>query len=242
MNIKLKSGTIEFIDVSFHYNNINLFSKLNIVIPEGIIIALYGPSGTGKSTFVKLIFDILQPKSGKILIDGHNIDKISTKTIKKYIFYLPQNTAKLFSKTIYENIIYGHENNKEMKNYIKHICVKYNIVNIFSNISNTVDSKDKFSFLKFNVGKLGEFLSGGQKQIIHIIRCILNKESKIVILDEPTNSLDSSIKASIFSLITHLNDQGKTILIITHDPFIKNRCKNFIYFHYNKNPVLDIAK
>lgn len=217
-------------------NNIHIFENMTLEIEMNIIVALCGKSGTGKSTFVKLICDIIQPKSGKIFIDNHDITHLSKNSINMNISYVPQNVTKLFNTTIYNNIIYGFNNTKILKNKIKNICIQFSIVDIFFNITKLMNIHDKFSFFDYIVGPTGELLSGGQKQIIHIIRCLLNDKSKIIILDEPTSSLDHDIKYKIFELIKFMNKQNKLILIISHDKDILNKCDKILFFEHNKNP------
>lgn len=222
--------------LSNNNSNLNIFENLTLEIEPNIIVALCGKSGTGKSTFIKLICDIIQPISGNIYIDNHDVKTLSKNSINMNISYVPQNVTKLFNTTIYENIIYGLDDSKILRDKIKKICVEYSIVDIFFNITKILDTNNIFSFFDYVVGPTGELLSGGQKQIIHIIRCLLNEKSKIIILDEPTSSLDFDIKFKIFDLIKYLNKQQRLILIITHDRDISNMCDKILYFEHNKNP------
>lgn len=222
--------------LSNNNSNFNIFENLTLEIESNIIVALCGKSGTGKSTFIKLICDIIQPISGNIYLDEYDTKTLSKNSINMNISYVPQNVTKLFNMTIYENIIYGLEDSEKLKNKIKKICADYLIVDIFFNITKIIDINNVFSFFDYIVGPTGELLSGGQKQIIHIIRCLLNDKSKIIILDEPTSSLDYDIKFKIFELIKFMNKQQRLVLIITHDRDISNNCDKILYFEHNKNP------
>lgn len=217
-------------------NFIHIFEDMTLEIETNIIVALCGKSGTGKSTFVKLICDIIQPKLGKIYIDKYDVSQLSKNSINMNISYVPQNVTKLFNTTIYNNIIYGFDDNDILKEKIKNLCIQYSIDDIFFNITKIMNMHDKFSFFDYIVGPTGELLSGGQKQIIHIIRCLLNDKSKIIILDEPTSSLDHDIKYKIFELIKYMNKQNKLILVISHDKDILNKCDKILFFEHNKNP------
>lgn len=127
-------------------NFIHIFEDMTLEIETNIIVALCGKSGTGKSTFVKLICDIIQPKLGKIYIDKYDVSQLSKNSINMNISYVPQNVTKLFNTTIYNNIIYGFDDNDILKEKIKNLCIQYSIDDIFFNITKIMNMHDKFSF------------------------------------------------------------------------------------------------
>ena len=228
----IKTGNIEFNNITFGYKqNYNIMENYNFKLINGKVYILYGPSGSGKSTFVKLIYDIIKPKNGTITLDGIDIAKISKNTIKKYIKYVPQNSNTLFSKTILENLIYGHSNTEFIIEQIKHIILKYNIYMIYTDINNYIDKNNHLAFLNYNVGKSGELLSGGQKQMIHLIRSLFTNDATVLIYDEPTSALDDHHRTLIIDMIVEHN-KNKTIIIITHDEKIKNNGDEIIEFNY----------
>ena len=106
-------------------------------------------------------------------------------------------------------------------------------------IKNLDENKEKWSFLDEEAGKLGENLSGGQKQIIHLLRLNLNTTSKIVILDEPSSALDDRTRESASKYIKYLKSKQKTILLITHDDYYKNLCDNLLKFSSDENPIFE---
>lgn len=234
-DINFVNGSIIFDNVSFGYNLYEskslIFKNLSVIIDSGKIITLFGPSGSGKSTFVKLILNMITPSSGNIYIGGVNINDVSSNCIKQQITYVSQNTSTLFNKTIYENLIYGYEDIIDVKEFLIDIFTKYELYEIFVNINKSIDdsNKNKFAFLNYNVGKVGELLSGGQRQIIHLIRTLLNKESLINIFDEPTTALDLKNKHSVLKLIQN-EMKGKTILIIAHDEDVRKISNKTIDF------------
>ena len=235
-DIKISNFDIIFDKVSFGYNKKNmLFNDLSIIIPQNNIITLWGPSGQGKTTFIKLIFGILKPDKGTIKID--NIDSDNFYKLRNYISYIEQNTNNLFNRTIFENIIYGHEYDSYtkdiLKNNIKNIIDNFELYSIFENMDK---NKIKWSFLDNNVGKLGSKLSGGQKKIIYLLKMYINEKSKILILDEPTNGLDNITKNKIINFFYELKKVGKTLLIISHDNEVKNIGDKILQFNINKNP------
>lgn len=241
---------IEFSNVSFYYPSVQkdgvsvlnheLLKNYSIVFPRNKIICLYGPSGSGKSTFIKLIFGIEKPNHGKIMIGDQDISKYSIGNVRKYISYINQNTMTLLNRTVYENIMYGYHSRKELMNnrdkyvnQIKKIFTDFGFYEIFSNLD---ENKVPFDFLFQSVGKLGKNLSGGQKQIIHLLRISFNENSKIIILDEPSSALDDVSRNAVSKFTQYLNGLGKTIFLITHDSFYKDICGYELQFFKDSNP------
>ena len=232
----MNTNRIEFQNVFFAYDNHNIFQSLNMVLPENKIIGLSGVSGSGKSTFIRLIFGIDKVQKGILLIDGQNINEFNMKNVRKYISYINQNTNHLFNKTFLENVMYGFTGNKEkMKDEIKKIFIDFDLYDIFKNLDK---NEPQFSFFNKSVGKLGENLSGGQKAIVHLMRLLINEKSKIIILDEVTASLDNNTRDKIMKYIKYLNKQNKTILLISHDPDVINLCDLQLLFSNKENPIL----
>jgi ABC-type bacteriocin/lantibiotic exporter with double-glycine peptidase domain len=141
---------------------------------------------------------------GNIFIDGINIKNINNNYLRKNIVYVNQE-SKLFDKKIIENLFYSCEN-KEKSLFLFKEIFKFNKINeLFKNID-----------LEKKAIKSGENLSGGQKQIINLINGLIS-DSKIIILDEPTNGLDPLLKIDILNLIKYFKKYKKCIIIISHD-------------------------
>jgi len=202
-NIEIKEGNITINNLNFGYTDDKLlFSNFNININAKEKIGLIGPSGNGKSTLIKIIMGYYSVHDNTIFIDGQDINKFNLNSLRKQITYINQNT-KLFNKSIFENIKYG--NNITNENIIN-IYNKYNLERIFKNIPNGFNT---------NVGVNGESLSGGQKQIILLLRSYF-KSSKIYILDEPTSALDNITRETVINIIKDMS-HNSTLIIITHD-------------------------
>jgi ATP-binding cassette subfamily B protein len=229
---------LTFFNVSFSYDDKKqLLQNFNLQLEENKIYCIMGASGSGKTSFIKIIFGVNKINNGKILLGDKNIADYSLKHIRKYISYIPQNSSSLMNKTFYENIIYGYESedNIYLKNKIKNIFTTFELYDIFKNLD---EGKEKWSFFDMNVGKLGKLLSGGQKQIIHLLRLELNDNSRIVILDEPSSALDNSTRNKIFNYIKYINSKNKMIIIITHDKAYGDICYKTLNFEVSKNPRL----
>jgi ABC-type multidrug transport system fused ATPase/permease subunit len=208
----LKFQTIEFKNVYYKYkfSTKNVFENRSYYINSGKnhIIGITGPSGRGKSTFVKLLLKMYKCDKGEILIDGVNINTINPSYIREHITYVNQN-SKLFDKKVLDNLLYGCSDIAVCVPFLKRILSYPNIARLFKN----VDIKNKDS------GMLGENLSGGQRQVINVIGGLINP-SKILILDEPTNALDPSLKKELIELIQEFKKYKQCVIIITHDPAV----------------------
>lgn len=231
--IKPLNFNIEFVGVSFFYESHMLLNKFSVIIPENKITCVYGPSGSGKTTFAKLIFGIEKPNEGMIKIGEKDISQYSITSTRDYISYVNQNTSNLFNTTIYKNIIYGHKDTADLRNRIIHIFTEFKFYNIFKSLD---ENKEMWSFLDLNVGKLGGNVSGGQKEIIFLLRLEINNFTKILILDEPSAALDQVTRDNVVQYILYLKTKGKTILLITHDIFYKDICDNMLMFSNKDNP------
>jgi len=201
-NININSGNININNLNFGYDENILFRDFNLNINHKEKIAIMGKSGNGKSTLIKLITGYYKISNNMIYIDNIDINNYNLNDLRKQISYVTQNN-KLFNMTILENIQYG---NNISRDEIITLCKNINIDNIFKNLKNGYDT---------NVGIEGNNLSGGQRQIIHIIREIFQK-NKIVILDEPTSAIDKENTVNIINAILELS-KNSTLILITHD-------------------------
>lgn len=202
--IKDVKGEIEFKDVFFSYKGrvSRALNNLSLKINSGESVALVGKSGSGKTTFVRLLMRFFDPVSGKILLDGVNIKKLTKSSLRSNIGLVPQEPI-LFNNSIKYNISYGNPDAK-MKD-IKQAAK-------LANIDEFIESLPK----KYNtqVGERGVKLSGGQKQRLAIARVIL-ADPKIIIFDEATSHLDSESERLIQDAFWK-TAKNKTTLVIAH--------------------------
>ena len=198
----LKKG-IEFRNISFSYTNTNtVLSNLSLNIKKGQKVAIVGPTGSGKSTIIELLFKFYKPVSGEILIDGINISEIDNSSLRNLISYVDQNNW-ISNDTIQNNITLG--NTKISNKEIIEASIKSNSNSFIENLA------DQYNY---RVGDEGKLLSGGQKQRLSIARAIV-KDSPILVLDEATSALDSKTENLVQSAIDKMS-KGKTTIIIAH--------------------------
>ena len=207
-NVDLSFKEVVFENVSFKYQGTNehIFNNLNMKLDTNKnTIGIVGYSGKGKSTFVKMILKLYKCDTGKILIDGKDIQDIDTMYLRNNVTYINQN-SKLFDKKIIENILYACNDLHVCKSHLNEIQ-KYKKI---QELLKRIDIHNK------SAGLAGENLSGGQRQIVNVINGLINP-CKILILDEPTAALDGDLKNELLQLINDFKKHKQCIIIITHD-------------------------
>jgi ABC-type multidrug transport system fused ATPase/permease subunit len=200
------NGDIIYSNVYHKYKDTFVLNNVSFKIEKGEKVAFVGHIGSGKSTAVKLLLGFQPLTMGNISINGVSINEISNHQLRKNVFYIPQK-PKLFNRTLYENITYGLENPPDEDNILT-ILDELNMKDVF---------KEK---MNKKVGLDGNNLSGGQKQIVWLLRSFYRK-SKIIVMDEPTASLDQDNKELLIKTINKLSI-GKTLIIISHDQIDSN--------------------
>ncbi len=196
-------GDMEFNDVSFSYEEgKEVLHNISFAAPAGSVTALVGSSGSGKSTIAGLSATFLNPKSGKVTIDGVDLSKVKLNSYRKHLGVVLQDEF-LFEGTIRENIMFPRPNATESQ---VQNAVKAAYVNEFT---------DRFDDgLDTLIGERGVKLSGGQRQRIAIARAIL-ADPKIIILDEATSNLDTESEGLIQKSLFELT-KNRTTIVIAH--------------------------
>lgn len=194
---------------------VHALKKTSIKINEGEMVSIMGPSGSGKSTLMTLLGCLDQPSSGKLLIDNQDISKYSEKELSKIrnkkIGFVFQSFNLLNDMNILENValplFYSRVPKEERLNLAEKALKKVGLGN-----------RLKHKPLE---------LSGGQQQRVSIARALVNTPA-LLLADEPTGALDTKTSYEIMNLLKELNDQGVTIVIITHEPDIARCTKRII--------------
>ncbi len=205
VDLKILSGEIVLQNISFSYDpNKPVFNNLNLHIPPGQKVGVVGHSGAGKSSLIALLLKFFKVQSGDIYIDNQSIYSASSDSVRESISLIPQDIT-LFHRSIGENI--GYVKIDATKAEIEQAAKLANIHEFI------ITLPEQYNTL---VGERGIKLSGGQRQRIAIARAIL-KNSKIMILDEATSSLDSQTESEIQSSInTMLETNQATVIAIAH--------------------------
>lgn len=197
---------IEVKNISFFYvKNKPVIKDLSLNIEEGTLTAILGKNGSGKSTLLDSLLGFNEIESGEIIIDGSNINDLSSKELAKKVAYIQQNTTVNIDYTVEEFISFGRNPYLGINGRLKED--DWNI--IYSN----AEKCGITHLLDKDINKI----SGGEKQLVCICRALI-QESKILIFDEPTASLDFGNQYKVLDLMKTLVNEGKTIIFTTHNP------------------------
>lgn len=196
-------GAITFENVSFHYSNeIPVLKNISFDCKPGMMVALVGPTGVGKTTATQLISRFYDPTNGRILVDGKDIRTVTLESLRHNISPVLQDTF-LFNGTIAENI--GYAKPDATRQEIEEAAKAANIQEDILHMPEQYETK---------VGERGLRLSGGQKQRVAIARAIL-RQSPIIVLDEATASVDVQTERQIQKAIKNIAGK-RTIIAIAH--------------------------
>ncbi len=212
---------IQIQNLSFSYPGKDVLRSLNLSIKKGSAVIFKGTSGSGKTTFIDLLIRLRKPKSGKILIDGVNLEDIDKESIRKKIVYMGQEPF-MFNDTLRNNFWAFDPTLKdeEIWSSLERVGAK----KFVSALPDKLDSQ---------VGETGSKLSGGQKQRVVLARTLLLKP-EVLILDESTSALDEASEQVIINTLKDL--KGKmTIIAISHQKGIEDICDEVIDLTLNQS-------
>ena len=197
-------GDIEFKNLTFRYPDADYdaLSDVSLKIKAGENVGVIGKTGSGKTTLVDLILRIYNIPRGMLFIDGHDVNDIPIKTVRKYSAYVPQDNF-LFSDTIENNIAFASDSFDRAD-----VVNAATLSDVHSNISEFADN-----YLTV-LGERGVTVSGGQKQRISIARALM-KDASIMILDDSVSAVDTGTEEVIIKNLRE-NRKGKTTILIAH--------------------------
>ena len=196
-------------------NSLHVLKGINFEVSEGEMVAIMGSSGSGKSTLLNILGILDEADKGSYLLDGALIknlnEKVAAKYRNKFLGFVFQSFNLINYKSALDNValpLYyqGVKRNVRMEKAL-HYLDKVGLADWASHLPNE--------------------LSGGQKQRVAIARALASKP-KVLLADEPTGSLDSTTSYEVMELIQEINDEGKTILIVTHEDDIAHMCKRIV--------------
>lgn len=196
-------------------SSLHVLKGINLTVEEGEMVAIMGSSGSGKSTLLNIIGMLDEADSGEYILDGLPIKNLTEK-----------------KAAVYRNKFLGF------------IFQSFNLINYKNALENValplyyqgMKRKERQELAMFYLGKVGlkdwahhlpKELSGGQNQRVAIARALAGNP-KLLLADEPTGALDSTTSYEIISFIQQLNDEGKTVLMVTHEEDIANMCKRIV--------------
>ena len=217
---------LEVKDLSFSYGDNKVLDNVSFSSSGGEAIAVLGPNGVGKSTFFKCILGFLPIRKGKIEIEGKDISIMKGKELSKYIAYIPQSSNPVFNHTVLDSVAMGMNNQ----------------IGLFSAPGEKEREKaaaalDRLGILKLkNRGCLN--ISGGERQLMLIARAMV-QDARIIVMDEPTSSLDYGNSYRVMETIMSLSKDGYTILFSTHDPDAAMRYSDRVIAFYKGEIIRD---
>ena len=196
-------GAVRFEGVHFEYpGRAGTLTDISLDVQPGQVVAIVGPTGAGKTTLMNLIPRFYDPQRGRVLLDGRDVRTLSLESLRRQISMVPQEPV-LFSGTIADNIRYGR-----LQATMDEIVEAARAANAHDFIERLADG------YQTDIGERGVRLSGGERQRICVARAFL-KDAPILILDEPTSSIDSKTEAIILDALDELM-VGRTTFMIAH--------------------------
>ncbi|MFI3205725.1 MAG: ABC transporter ATP-binding protein [Clostridia bacterium] len=190
---------IKIENISYSIGSAQIIKNLSVNIKKGDFVAVVGENGAGKTTTTKLIAGLLKATKGTVFLDGKDVKKLRSREIAKIVAYLFQNPDKqICQKTVREELLFGLEildiDEKEKEKRLNEIL----------------------SIFKINPDDTPFSISRGQRQMLAFASVLITKP-KVLILDEPTTGLDYKECMLMMKLVKELNEQGTTVVMVSHD-------------------------
>ena len=190
---------LEIKDLRVHYGKIEAIKGVSVVVNQGEIVTLIGANGAGKTTILKTISGLRPVSSGVITFDGEDLSKVPAhKRVDLGISQVPEGRGLFPGMTVLENLEMGKFNRKDRKHEMDEDLERVYTL---------------FPRLKERTGQAGGTLSGGEQQMLAMGRALMARP-KVLLLDEPSMGLAPQMIANIFRIITEINKQGVTILLV----------------------------
>lgn len=192
-----------------------ILNGINLSVESGEMLAIKGPSGAGKSTLMHIIGCLDKPTTGKYILEGVDVSSLSMNKLaairNKKIGFVLQNFALVEEDTVLENVYTPLLFSNHSMGIIKQMAVIQ-----LQNLGIIHLAKHRVSTL-----------SGGEKQRVAIARALINNP-EIILADEPTGALDTKNSLMVMDILSELNRQGKTVIIVTHESLISDKCKRIV--------------
>ncbi len=202
--------TLDGVSKSYDKGN-KALDNISLHIDKGEFVFVVGASGSGKSTFIKLLLKELDPTKGSIIVNGNNLNRISRRRIPKYrrgLGVVFQDFRLLKDRNVFENVAFAQRVIEKSGNTIKR-----NVPEVLT----LVGLAEKYK-------SLPRELSGGEQQRVALARALVNRPD-ILLADEPTGNLDPKNSIEIMKLLEEINRRGTTVVVVTHNREIVNAMK-----------------
>ncbi len=196
---------IEVNNIQFSYGKRAVLKDLSFRMEDGEFVCILGANGCGKTTLLKTMLGLLQPQSGSVLLYGEDIHKMDERKLAQKVAYIPQNHVPPFPFSVMDVVLMGRT---------PHMSKTYRPTANDRDIA--MDALDRLGIRSYASRKYTE-LSGGQRQMVIISRAIA-QQTKILIMDEPTASLDFGNQYLMLTQMLRLSKQKMSILMVTHNP------------------------
>lgn len=191
-------------DISFSRNQSRLIDRVSVQIPKGALVALIGPNGAGKTTLLRLLSGILEPDVGSVLLGGRDLKQLSRKDIARSLAYVPQDTSAQFEVSVRDAVALG----------------RFPYTGVWrafqSHDWEVVDDALELMGIAHLSDRRLPTLSGGERQRAFLARAIA-QESPLLLLDEPTASLDIGHQLELLEFLCERHAAGQTIVVAMHD-------------------------
>jgi len=188
--------------LKFAYHREDVLKDISCRFLRGRFYSVIGPNGSGKSTFVRLLNKILKPGGGVVYIDGFSLENYRRKDIARFVGYVPQSGERRVPLTVFDTVMLGR------RPHLGWTPVRKDREKVEETIK-------EFSLQHLALRYTDE-LSGGELQRVHIARALV-QEPQILILDEPTSSLDLKHQIEVMKLLRDISHQGITVIMAIHD-------------------------
>ena len=192
-------------DLSFAYGDRQVLRNVSFSAESGDFLAVLGPNGVGKSTLFRCVLGILKGYTGKISVNGRNIRELSRREMAGSMSYIPQNYGTAFAYSVLDTVLMGttHE------------------LGTFSSPKDSQIRQAREALARVGIADLEDRiftrLSGGEQQLVMIARA-LSQRAELLMMDEPTASLDYGNREKVLTLLKDLTAQGYSVILSTHDP------------------------
>lgn len=192
-------------DLSFSYDSRQVLRNVSFSAEKGDLLAVLGPNGVGKSTLFRCILGILKGYSGRIAVDDRDIRDLSRREMAGRMSYIPQNFGTSFAYSVLDTVLMGTTH--ELGTFSSPKA---------SQVRRAKEALEQVGISKLE-GRMFNQLSGGEQQMVMIARA-LSQQAELLLMDEPTVSLDYGNREKVLSMLKNLTRQGYAVILSTHDP------------------------